>query len=193
MTGRRFDQEAPVVRPYTMTRGRTRPTGPDFDLIAIATAVPAALIGGIRNDAHHTPRPPCPPPASPHAPSGPNGRQAAAAPGSAVSGPHGTGAGHEAVAEPRPTVQEQRADLRAKDRAHLVGLAPEHLRVLAACRAPASVAEIASETGFGVMVTRVLLGDLRERGLITLRPPATMARLPQEPLLRAVLHGLRAL
>jgi hypothetical protein len=110
----------PIIRPYTMTRGRTRPSGEFFDLIAIVTVLGPA--GGNR-----------------------------------------------------------------------VGLAPEHLRVLEACRAPASVADVAAETDLPVAVVRVLLGDLRDRGLISVRPPATVARLPKEGLLREVLQGLKAL
>jgi hypothetical protein len=35
-----LDEEAgPVVRPYALTRGRTRPTGETLDLIALVTAV----------------------------------------------------------------------------------------------------------------------------------------------------------
>src|SRR5262249_58448925 len=35
-----LDREAgPVVRPYALTRGRTRPTGEALDLIALVTAV----------------------------------------------------------------------------------------------------------------------------------------------------------
>ena len=38
-----LDKEAgPVVRPYALTRGRTRPPGKPLDLIAIITAVPRA-------------------------------------------------------------------------------------------------------------------------------------------------------
>ncbi|GAA5082067.1 hypothetical protein HNP84_009693 [Thermocatellispora tengchongensis] len=120
MSDRWLDDDAgPIVRPYTVTRGRTRPTGAQFDLIAIVTAVPG---GG--------------------------------------------------------------------DTARLT---PEHLRVLAACSSPVSVAEAASATGLALAVCRVLLGDLRDRGLVTVRPPATVAKLPQEGLLREVLQGLRAL
>jgi hypothetical protein len=32
------DEAGPVVRPYALTRGRTRPTSKDFDLIAIIAA-----------------------------------------------------------------------------------------------------------------------------------------------------------
>jgi hypothetical protein len=41
-----LDEEAgPIVRPYALTRGRTRPTGETLDLIAIITA-----IRGVRPD-----------------------------------------------------------------------------------------------------------------------------------------------
>ena len=41
-----LDEEAgPVVRPYALTRGRTRPSGETLDLIAIITAV-----GGVQLD-----------------------------------------------------------------------------------------------------------------------------------------------
>ncbi|WP_018348443.1 DUF742 domain-containing protein [Longispora albida] len=42
-----LDEEAgPVVRPYAMTRGRTRPVGGDFDLIAIVMATGSASEAG---------------------------------------------------------------------------------------------------------------------------------------------------
>jgi hypothetical protein len=44
-----YDEEAgPVVRPYAVTRGRTRPVGETLDLIAIVTA-----IRGVRPDPEH--------------------------------------------------------------------------------------------------------------------------------------------
>ncbi|GAA3127844.1 DUF742 domain-containing protein [Planomonospora alba] len=116
MTERWLDQDAgPIVRPYTVTRGRTRPSGARFDLIATVTAIRAAP-----------------------------------------------------------------ADL-----------PPEHRRVLAACRRPVSVAELASETGLAVGVVGVLLGDLRDAGLVTVQ--ASPDPVIQESLLRDVLAGLRAL
>ncbi|GAA2867298.1 DUF742 domain-containing protein [Streptosporangium fragile] len=40
MTERWLDRDAgPIVRPYTMTRGRTSAPGPQFDLVAVVTAV----------------------------------------------------------------------------------------------------------------------------------------------------------
>jgi hypothetical protein len=124
MTDRR-DEPGSIVRPYTLTGGRTRPTGDHIDVITIVTAVPAG------------------------------------------------------------------ADQPEADR--MAGLTPEHLRLLAACGSAASVAEIAAETGLGVGVTRMLVGDLRDRELVTLRAPATVSRLPQENMLRNIINGLKAL
>ncbi|MEV7966801.1 DUF742 domain-containing protein [Sphaerisporangium sp. NPDC088356] len=115
-----LDQEAgPLVRPYTVTRGRTRPSGPAFDMVAIVRAVAGA----------------------------------------------------------RP----------------MAGLGPEHLRVLRMCVKPVSVVDLASESGLSLGVVRVLLGDLRDQRLVTVRPPATISQLPEERLLREVIQGLQAL
>lgn len=110
----------PLLRPYTLTRGRTRPTGPELDMMTIIRTAPSAY-----------------------------GRTA--------------------------------------------GLAPEHLRILDLCRAPTAVADIASELDLSLNVVKIILGDLRDQGLITARPPATVARLPREHILREVIQGLQAL
>ncbi|SDQ76919.1 DUF742 domain-containing protein [Thermostaphylospora chromogena] len=121
MNERWLDEEAgPIIRPYTMTRGRTRPSGEQFDLIAVVTRLPAA-------DGEAT------------------------------------------------------------------GLTPEHRRILSVIRSALSVAEVASASGLPLGVTRVLLGDLRDRGLVSVRPPASVTKLPGEGLLREVLQGLEAL
>ncbi|GIH76251.1 DUF742 domain-containing protein [Planobispora longispora] len=118
MTERWLDQDAgPIVRPYTVTRGRTRPTSDRFDLIATVVATG-----------------PAPP-----------------------------------------------------------DLPPEHLRVLSVCRRPISVAEAASGAGMAVGVVRVLLGDLFEAGLLTVRTPPAAVTAPREDLLRDVLAGLKTL
>jgi hypothetical protein len=72
------------------------------------------------------------------------------------------------------------------------GLGPEHRRLLDLCRRPIAVADIASETDLPLGVVRVLLGDLRERGLIAITGPAAQAS-AAESVLRSVLDGLRAL
>jgi Protein of unknown function (DUF742) len=115
-----LDREAgPVVRPYALTRGRTRPAGAALGLIDQVTAA-------------GTPLP------------------------------------------------EER------------GLGPEHRRLLGLCRTPAAVADLASETDLPLGVVRVLLGDLKERGLVALagsqQPDSS-----EESVLRSVLDGLRAL
>ncbi|MQA28036.1 MAG: DUF742 domain-containing protein [Micromonosporaceae bacterium] len=110
----------PVVRPYTMTGGRTRPAVEGFDLVAFVLTV-----------------------------------------------------------EPLP---------RPDPRLH-----PEHFAALEVCRAPLSVAEVASQLDLPLGVVRVLLGDLLDMHLVMVREPASTARLPDEDLLETVLHGLQAL
>jgi len=118
MTERWLDREAgPIVRPYTMTRGRTRAAGAHFDLMAVVVAAKAP-----RRD-----------------------------------------------------------------------LPPEHMSILRACRTPIPVAELAGQTDLAIGVLRVLLGDLRDNGLITIRLPAPPATVSQENLLRDLLAGLKAL
>ena len=60
------------------------------------------------------------------------------------------------------------------------------------CQKPITVADLASETGLPLGVVRVLLGDLREQGLITLVETRT-GQLPGESVMRSLLEGLRAL
>ena len=116
-----LDEEAgPVVRPYALTRGRTRPTGEALDLIALVTAV-----RGVEVDP--------------------------------------------------------------------VGLDPEHLALLAMCRLPASVADLASDLDLPLGVVQILLADLRARSLISVYHPIPPAQLPDPRILREVADGLRRL
>jgi len=116
-----LDQDAgPLVRPYTITRGRTRAANDQFDLLTTVMATD---------------------------PSG----------GSAS------------------------------------GLTPEHTRILAACRRPASVADVASEVDLPLTVVRILLADLRDQGLIRVRQQTHAAHMPEPSLLREVIQGLKAL
>jgi hypothetical protein len=110
----------PVVRPYALTRGRTRPTGEALDLITIVTAVRGVAV------------------------------------------------------DP-------------------VGLDPEHLALLAMCRLPASVADLASDLDLPLGVVQVLLADLRARSLIGVHHPTPPAQLPDPRILREVADGLRRL
>ncbi|MFB4283833.1 DUF742 domain-containing protein [Nonomuraea sp. MTCD27] len=55
------------------------------------------------------------------------------------------------------------------------------------------VAEVASDLGLPIGVVRVLLGDLLEHDLVTVRHSHGKAATPSESLLREVINGLRAL
>lgn len=120
----------PIVRPYAVTRGRTRPAGEPLDIVAILVA---------------TGRPP---------------------------------------AEPGRLSRHQR-------------------RLLALCRRPHALADLASDLGLPLGVIRVLAGDLIESGLVDVQrwsTPATPTGRPaviqphtDQNLLRMVLDELRAL
>jgi hypothetical protein len=114
------DEAGPVVRPYALTRGRTRPVGETLDLIALVTAV-----RGIEIDR--------------------------------------------------------------------VSLDPEHLALLALCRLPAGVADLAADLDLPLGVIQIFLADLRARGLITVHHPTPPAQLPDPQILREVADGLRRL
>jgi hypothetical protein len=116
-----LDEDAgPVVRPYAMVRGRTRPTSGDFDLIALIVATqPAASTA--------------------------------------------------------------------------VELGPEHVTIIGLCQRPLSVAEISAHLDLPVGIVRVLLGDLLDNGFILVREPRRAAQVHSEPVLKAVISGLRSL
>ena len=62
------------------------------------------------------------------------------------------------------------------------------------CRqAPLSVAEVAAELDLPLGVVRVLIGDLLDAELVRVSRPVPPAELPDEQVLREVIHGLRAL
>jgi hypothetical protein len=109
----------PVVRPYALVRGRTRPTGEALDVITMIQSR------------------------------------------------------HFRVPDP-------------------VGLEPEHLAVLRQCAVPMSVADLSSAVDLPLGVIRILLGDLRDRGLIRIYLPRP-ERLADIRLLREVADGLRRL
>ena len=71
-------------------------------------------------------------------------------------------------------------------------LGPEHRQILARCRRPITVVNLASDVNLPVGVVRVLLSDLSQHGIVrvlaTPRGPVT-----NERLLRDVLDGLQAL
>jgi hypothetical protein len=72
-------------------------------------------------------------------------------------------------------------------------LGPEHEMILALCRSPLSVAELASDLDLALGVVRILLSDLLDYGLVQVRQPARVAQFPNERVLKEVIDGLRAL
>ena len=117
MTGRSEADPGPFLRPYTMTEGRTEPTGPDLaieDLIGAAAAPPAWL-------------------------------------------------------------------------------SLEHRSIALACDETLSVAELAARVDLPLGVTRVLVGDLAQQGVVTVHRAPSHAGGLNVALLEQVLHGLQRL
>ncbi|MGN9837744.1 DUF742 domain-containing protein [Nonomuraea sp. H19] len=115
------DDAGPVVRPYAVARGRTRPASSALDLLAtvVSTGMPAP----------------------------PNAE-----------------------------------------------LSAQHRRVIACLSGKGRpVVEVASDVGLPVGVVRVLLSDLLEHGLVSVRQQREKGSSPTESLLREVINGLRAL
>jgi hypothetical protein len=78
--------------------------------------------------------------------------------------------------------------------ADLGSLGPEHVSVLQIAQVPTTVVDIASDVDLPLGVVRILLGDLRELGLVTIQAPVPMKpRQVDRNTLREVLHGLRGL
>lgn len=72
-------------------------------------------------------------------------------------------------------------------------LHPEHHAIVAAAWEPISVVELASTLDLSIGVVRVLLGDLRSAGLISLYEPPAATQPHDVDVLKAVVNGLRAL
>ncbi|HTX85546.1 MAG TPA: DUF742 domain-containing protein [Streptosporangiaceae bacterium] len=115
-----LDRDAgPVVRPYALTGGRTRPTGETIDLLALVSSCDLTMVDDLL-------------------------------------------------------------------------LEPEYLEVMRQCREPKPVADLASDLDLPLGVVRILLSDMRERGLIVVRPPARN-RLTDPQVLKDVADALRRL
>jgi hypothetical protein len=73
------------------------------------------------------------------------------------------------------------------------GQQPEHQAIVAAAYEPISVVELASTLDLSIGVIRVLLGDLRSSGLISMYEPPAASQPHDVDVLKAVVNGLRAL
>src|SRR4051812_4870732 len=71
-------------------------------------------------------------------------------------------------------------------------LLPEHVAILDRAKSPVTVAELAGHLDLALGVVRVLLDDLLQQRLITIKEPDGAGR-PDERVLKAVINGLRAL
>jgi hypothetical protein len=115
-----LDQDAgPVVRPYALTGGLTRPSGQRFDLLD--------MVGVVRRAAQDMPQ-----------------------------------------------------------------LAPEQAQVLERCQIPAPLVDLAADLDLPVGVIRILVSDMRERGLVTIHR-AQPAGAGDLKILQEVVDGLRRL
>ncbi|MER7640805.1 MULTISPECIES: DUF742 domain-containing protein [unclassified Streptomyces] len=69
-------------------------------------------------------------------------------------------------------------------------LQPEQNRLLALCRTPTALVEVAARLDLPVAVIRVLLDDLLDNDLVSVSPP-TAAGIPDARFLQAVIDGIR--
>jgi hypothetical protein len=77
---------------------------------------------------------------------------------------------------------------------HDPSLGPEHAAVLElSSHGGRSVVDLAADCDLPIGITRVILSDLLEVGLIQVSRPPVPQRLPDERMLREVINGLRAL
>ncbi|QXJ23576.1 DUF742 domain-containing protein [Actinomadura graeca] len=74
-----------------------------------------------------------------------------------------------------------------------IGLGPEHLAILRLCQSVLSVAELTGHLDLPVATVRVLLGDLLDKGFVSMQEPEPEADMHDIRLYKAVIDGLRAL
>jgi len=75
---------------------------------------------------------------------------------------------------------------------HLLYLSPEQATLLQCCQMPAPLADLAADLDLPVGVVRILVSDLRERGLVTIHR-AQPAGFTDLKILQEVVDGLRRL
>lgn len=72
-------------------------------------------------------------------------------------------------------------------------VSPEHDAVVSICQQPCSVAEISARMNLPLIVVKILLSDLIERGYVIFRSPPVTSDNQTPELLQAVLDGIRRL
>jgi hypothetical protein len=80
-----------------------------------------------------------------------------------------------------------------KDEIDPATLDADYVAILELCHKPMSVAELSAHLDVPIVVIKVLLSDLLERGEIIARTPARNVKVPDMNLLQAVLDGVRRL
>ncbi|MGQ0839074.1 DUF742 domain-containing protein [Actinokineospora sp.] len=70
-------------------------------------------------------------------------------------------------------------------------LSPEHLEIIELCTVPLSVAEVAAYLNVPIVVVKVLLSDLIERGDVVAGAMFQTSAITDTKLLQAVLDGIR--
>ncbi|GAA4883795.1 MULTISPECIES: DUF742 domain-containing protein [Saccharopolyspora] len=74
-----------------------------------------------------------------------------------------------------------------------VGLSAEHWEIMELCRQPLSVAEVAAYLDIPLVVVKVLVSDLLERGIVVAGAVPQVTGMFDRKLLQAVLDGVRKL
>lgn len=76
---------------------------------------------------------------------------------------------------------------------HVIGLGPEHLSILRLAQTMMSVAELTAHLDLPSGTVRVLLGDLLDKGHVTVQEPTPEIDMQDLRMYQAVIDGLRAL
>jgi hypothetical protein len=74
-----------------------------------------------------------------------------------------------------------------------MGLEPEHIAILELCQQSQSIAELAAYVNVPLMVIKILVSDLVDRGDVLIGSQAPVVDAPDHDVLQAVLDGIRAL
>lgn len=74
-----------------------------------------------------------------------------------------------------------------------VGIDPEYAQIVRICQRPLSIAEVSAMLNLPLVVIKILISDLIDRGHVIFRSPPQTSDFPKTELLQAVLDGIRKL